>query len=408
MMGIFDFVRQGVQEMLVQRPDAQKQLIVFKHPDRTIPNMAQLTVDADECAVFFRDGSHVGVLRTAGAGQRHTLSAQNIPFLGQFIDKFTGGNVFVTDLYFVTMRPIFDTRFGGELGYMEDPMLGEMVTPRIYGSFAFQIVDPVAFIVGYSGMQGQQSNESLTRWITGKFMNSAKTVVGELCVAEQKSLLQLMPLQNQIAQVFLSRCPDLSAIGVKLVDVGQFNINLNDADEATLKEAQSEIGKAKRKAKIAGIGIAQAEAEAAQKQFQLDQQFQQDARYVQGLAGGDFSRFAAGKALMGAGEGMAKGGGGGAGSPAMVGAGLGMGMGMAQSMMQGMQPQVAPPPQAQAPSAGGMVTCGDCSASVPQGRFCAECGTSLAPPVARFCSACGAQGVPGAKFCQGCGTGFPA
>ncbi len=403
-MGIFDFVRQGVQEMLIQRPDAQKQLIVFKHPDRTIPNMAQLTVDADECAVFFRDGSHVGVLRTAGAGQRHTLTAQNIPFLGQFIDKVTGGNVFVTDLYFVTTRPIFDTRFGGELGYMEDPMLGEMVTPRIYGSFAFQIVDPVAFLVGYTGMQGTQTNETLTRWITGKFMNSVKTVVGEVCVAEQKSLLQLMPLQNQLAQVFLSRCPDLQAIGVRLVDVGQFNINLNDADEATLKQAQSEIGKAKRQAKIAGIGVATAEAEAQQRQFQLDQQFQQDARYVQGLAGGNFGAFAAGKALMGAGEGMAKGGGA-AGSPAMIGAGFGAGMGMAQAMVQGMQPQVAPP---QAAPAAGALTCGSCSAKVPAGKFCAECGASLAPPAARFCSACGAQGTPGAKFCASCGTGFPA
>ncbi len=404
-MGIFDFVRQGVQEMLIQRPDAQKALIVYKHPDRTIPHMAQLTVDADECAVFFRDGSHVGVLRTAGAGQRHTLSAQNIPFLGQFVDKVTGGNIFVTDLYFVTTRPIFDTRFGGELGYMEDPMLGEMVTPRIYGSFAFQIVDPVAFLVGYTGLSGQQSNEALTRWITGKFMNSVKTVVGEICVAEQKSLLQLMPLQNQIAQVFLQRCPDLQAIGIRLVDVGQFNINLNDADEATLKQAQSEIGKAKRQAKIAGIGIAQAQAEAQQRQFGLDQQFQQDARYVQGLAGGNFGAFAAGKALMGAGEGMAKGGGGGGNSPAMMGAGFGAGMGMAQAMMQGMQPQTAP----QAPAAaGGLVSCAGCSAKVPPGKFCAECGTSLAPPAARFCSACGTQGAPGGKFCQSCGTAFPA
>src|SRR5690606_12665794 len=122
---------------------------------------------------------------------------------------------------------------------------------------------------GYTGLSGQQSNEALTRWITGKFMNSVKTVVGEICVAEQKSLLQLMPLQNQIAQVFLQRCPDLQAIGIRLVDVGHFNINLNDADEATLKQAQSEIGKAKRQAKIAGIGIAQAQAEAHQRQFGL-------------------------------------------------------------------------------------------------------------------------------------------
>src|SRR5512144_166347 len=86
-MSILNFMKQGVQEMLIQRPDNKKTLIVYKHPDGTIPTYAQLTVDADEAAVFFRDGSIVGTLRTAGAGQRHTLSSQNIPFLGRLIDQ---------------------------------------------------------------------------------------------------------------------------------------------------------------------------------------------------------------------------------------------------------------------------------------------------------------------------------
>jgi membrane protease subunit (stomatin/prohibitin family) len=287
-------------------------------------------------------------------------------------------------------------------------MLGEMVTPRIYGSFALQIVDPVAFIVNYTGLVATRSNADVTEWLTGKFMNGVKTVVGEVCVSEQKSLLQLMPLQSQLAQIFLQRSPDLNEIGVRVLDVGQFNINLNDEDEATLKEAQSEIGKAKRKARIAGIGVAEAQAMAQQRQFELDQTFQQDARYVQGLAGGDFSRFAAGKALMGAGEGMAKGGGGGGDSPAMMGAGFGAGMGMAQAMVQGMQPQAQPQP-AGTPSTptSAKVSCPSREATVPGGKFCAECGSSLAPPQGRFCPACGVQGTPGAKFCANCGTGFP-
>ncbi|MCB9624563.1 MAG: SPFH domain-containing protein, partial [Sandaracinus sp.] len=83
---VFGFVKDGVQEMLIHRPDDKKHLIVYKHPENTIPNYAQLTVDADEAAVFFRDGAIIGQLRTAGAGQRHTLSSQNIPFLGRLID----------------------------------------------------------------------------------------------------------------------------------------------------------------------------------------------------------------------------------------------------------------------------------------------------------------------------------
>src|ERR1700709_2468244 len=103
-MGIFDFITNGVRERMIARPDDKKDLIVWKHPDPTIPNYAQLTVDADEAAVFLRDGSLVGVLRAAGVGQRHELTTENIPFLDQLVDKFTGGNVFTAELYFVTMR----------------------------------------------------------------------------------------------------------------------------------------------------------------------------------------------------------------------------------------------------------------------------------------------------------------
>ncbi|MFO0695686.1 MAG: SPFH domain-containing protein [Polyangiales bacterium] len=420
-MGIMDFVRQGVQEMLIQRPDPKKNLIVYKHPDPTIPHYAQLTVDADEAAVFFRDGALIGTLRTAGAGQRHTLTAQNIPFLGRLIDQhLTGGNIFVTDLYFVTMRPIYDQRFGGELGYMEDPLLGEMVTPRVYGDFAFQIVEPERFILNYVGLRQPEGNEQVTRWITGLLMNSVKQVVGEVCVNEQKSMLQLMPIQQQIGQLLLQRAPDLTNIGVRIVQVGQFNINLNEDDQGRLREAQAEIGKAKRAARVANIGIGTAQAEAQQRQFQLDQQYQQDSRYVQQLAGGNFGAYAAGRAMMGAGEGMAKGGGEGGGGPMMAGAGMAAGMGMAQAMVgafqQGTHPAAgaapaAPPAAAAAAAApaaaGALVACPACSAQVPPGKFCAECGGSLAPKP-RFCPSCGQQGAPAAKFCQNCGTGFPA
>lgn len=407
-MGIMDFVKRGVREMMIARPDDKKNLLVWKHPDNTVPNWSQLTVDADEAAVFLRDGAVVGTLRTAGAGQRHTLSAQNIPFLSNLVDKFTGGDIFVTDLFFVTMRPIYNVPFGGELGYMEDPLLGEMVTPRIFGTFSFQVTDPEKLIVKYLGVRATTEQEQ-AQWIKGLFMNSVTTVVGEVCVAEEKSLLQIMPLQNMLAEKFKERAPDLNEIGIRILQVGQFRLNLSDEDEQTLKAAQAEIGAAKRAARKAQIGVGQAAAEAQQRQFQLDQDYSQDARYVQNLAGGSFGQYAAGKAMIGAGQGMAQGGGEGGGNM-MAGAGLGVGFGMAQMMGQGFAPGPQPgggqaPPQPAPPA--GPVSCPECSQTVPGGKFCANCGASLAPRP-KFCPACGTQGSPGAKFCAECGTAFPA
>ena len=46
-MGIINFVKGGVKELAIARPDEAKGDIVYKHPDQTIPMKAQLTVDAD-------------------------------------------------------------------------------------------------------------------------------------------------------------------------------------------------------------------------------------------------------------------------------------------------------------------------------------------------------------------------
>jgi membrane protease subunit (stomatin/prohibitin family) len=398
-MGIFDFITSGVRELAIARPDDKKQLIVYKHPDRTIPKYAQLTVDADEAAVFFMDGAIEGVLKTLGAGERHTLTTDNIPFLGRLVDKATGGDVFLTDLYFVTMRPIYDQPFGGELGLIEDPLLGEMITPRIYGTFSFLITDPEAFLLKYVGLGTTGSNDDVLRWVKGLLLNSIRTVMGQVLVEQQTSMLQLMAMQQTLALRFAQNAPDLTEIGCRILTVGEFQVNISDDDRARLTAAQGEIAAAKRAARTANIGIAQAAAEAQQRQFELDQRYNQDARYVQGLAGGSFGNYAGGQALIGAGQGMAQGGGEGSGSSV---ASLGVGFAVANQLARNFG---SPAPQPE--SAPARVACPACKQQVAPGKFCSECGGSLAP-VKRVCAACGTDGAPGARFCANCGTAFAA
>ncbi len=391
-MGIMDFIRQGTKEMMIARPDAAKRFIVYKHPEQTIPMFSQLTVDADEAAVFFRDGSLVGVLRTAGAGQRHTLSTGNIPFLSNLVDSFTGGNIFVTDLYFVTMRPFRGARFGGALPPIKDPELEITLTPRIFGEYAWQITAPDAFMVGYHGLGGTQSNEQVERWITTKFMNAVKKSLPQFIIRQKVEVQHLAAYHAEIGQMFMQKCDDLSEIGVRFCELGDFSITFDDDDHKRLEEAQARYAdlKVKKRAK--------------------DE-----------LGGGNYMQYAAGEAMLGAGQGMAKGGEGG--GAMQGGAGLGMGFAMAQMFANQMQqppqqgyppPQQGYPPQQQgyppqqaapaAAPAGGTVQCPGCGANVPAGRFCAECGTSLAPPQPKPCPSCGTVAAPGAKFCANCGT----
>jgi hypothetical protein len=194
----------------------------------------------------------------------------------------------------------------------------------------------------------------------------------------------------------------LNDIGVRILQVGQFNINFGEEDRQRLVAANAEIAKAQRQVRVKQIGVAGSAADAQAKQFQLDQQFSQDARYVKDLAG-SYQGYAAGQAVMGAGRGMAEHGVGG--GVAGLGAQMAVGMGMGNVMAAGMgAPQQAPAPPAPTFSPGGtQVTCGKCGVTQAGGKFCADCGSPLVAQK-KFCGGCGSELQPTAKFCSGCGT----
>jgi membrane protease subunit (stomatin/prohibitin family) len=218
-----------------------------------------------------------------------------------------------------------------------------------------------------------------------------------------------MAMQQTLALRFAQHAPELAEIGCRIITVGQFQVNISDADRARLAEAQAEIGAAKRAARVANIGIAQAAAEAQQRQIELDQRFNQDSRYVTELAG-NYANYASGQALIGAGQGLAKGAGDGA---VGAGASLGVGFALANQLAHGLagglpagtQPASGSPAGARS-AAPARVVCPSCKQQVASGKFCSECAAPLVPSP-RVCSACGTEGSPTARFCAGCGTAFP-
>src|SRR3984885_1541593 len=335
-MGVFDFVKNGVREMMIARPDQLKHLIVFKHPDQNFPMYSQLTVDSDECAVFFKDGRVVGVLPPG----RHTLQTQNIPFLNQIVNNFTGGQVFISEIYFVKTTPVRGIPFGGPIGDMLDPLTGEQVIPRIFGEFSLVVTDPVSFVVGYAGQAATGDNDFVLDWVKGLFMNGVKTTLGELCEVEQKSVLQCVSLTQKLAAAFVNHAPDLNDIGVRILQMGQFNINFSEEDRQRLVAANAEIAKAQRQVRVKQIGVAGAAADAQAKQLEPDQKFGQDSRYVKELAG-SYQAYAAGQAVIGAGKGMA--GHGVGGGIAGLGAQMAVGMSVGNSMSSGFGPPAPAP-----------------------------------------------------------------
>jgi membrane protease subunit (stomatin/prohibitin family) len=365
-----------VKELAIARPDAAKGDIIYKHPDQTIPMKAQLTVDADELALFFKDGVFVGQF---GPG-RHTLDSGNIPFLGQLIDKFTGGNVFIAEVFFVNTREMTDIKFGGQIGKVRDVQSGLLVQMMVHGTFSSRVLDPPRLVIGLVGLQKHQGNLFL-QWFRDQVLKVIKDDIAELCVKKKWPLTDVVSgaYTEEIEQEALGGIrTHVEGYGLEVVRFGNFHIAMGEEDEQRLNK------------------------------------FYERASYVNmtgGLAG--YQQLAQAEMLMNAGEGMAKGGGrdGGAGGAGLAGAGLGLGLGMAAQMMGNLQPGRGPgggtPLAPQTPATTmSQISCPSCSASVAPGKFCAECGKALPAAGPKFCSDCGV--VLSGKFCAECGTAAPA
>jgi membrane protease subunit (stomatin/prohibitin family) len=389
------FFRRGVAEMMVARPDEAKSFIIYKHPDKTIPMKSQLTVDMDEVALFFRDGKIQGIVQPG----RHTLETSNIPFLSNFIDSFTGGNVLMAEVWFITLREMPGMKFGGRIGSVEDPKSGIPVETMVHGNYSLRVSDPQKLLLGLFGMQAYD-NDQVVRWIRDLLLKTIRDNIAELLVKKKWPLLDVTSgaYTEEIEQEVIESCKKhIDSYGLSIIRLGNFVVSIKDEDEKNLKKLYT------------------------------------DAAYVRMAGGmGGYQQFAAGKAMMGAGEGMAKGGGGGGGggNALLGGAGLGVGFGLANAF--GQQQMGGPPAQgggqlggypqgtgagpaqgqvqgaAGAPAAGGGVAgsgvqCAACGATVAPGKFCASCGQPLQAPK-QFCSNCGTELPAGAKFCSNCGT----
>src|SRR6185503_2485281 len=104
-------------------------------------------------------------------------------------------------------------------------------------------------------------------------------------IRQKIEVQQLAAYHEEIGQMFIQKCDDLSEIGVAFTELGDFTINFDGDDQKRLEEAQARYAdlKVKKRAK--------------------DE-----------LGAGNYMQYAAGEAMLGAGQGMAKGGGEGSGA----------------------------------------------------------------------------------------------
>src|SRR5262249_48190314 len=224
----------------------------------------------------------------------------NIPFLGQLIDKFTGGNVFICEVYFVTTRELPSIKFGTSIGDVQDPQTRLRVRLMVHGEFSARVIDPTKLVIGLVG-QRATTNEAFLGWFKSQVQKTMKDGIAELIVKQNWPLMKVTSgaYTDEIEESTLSGVRrHIEPYGVEIIRFGDFSIGMDQADKERLDKLVD------RMAYVEGMGSV-----------------------TGGMAA--YQQLAQAEMMMGAADGMKRGGDGGG---AFQGAGIGMGFAMAGQM----------------------------------------------------------------------------
>lgn len=279
---------------------------------------AQLIVQENQSAVFFRDGKALDVF---GPG-RHTLTTMNVPMVSQiFKIPFGGEAPFTASVLFVARHTFQDLKWGTKDPIMlRDPSMGGLpVTLRAFGKFAMRVADPQLFVASVVGTRGFVSTNTIVDYLRDMIASNLRDIIG----TNFNDVFALPGLTKEIeAAVKAATATEFAQQGLELVNIVVGSISLPEEVQEMIKQGQAKL-------------YASNYETMAQKQRQ-DQ------------LGVDYMRYQAGQAINNAAQNP--------GGPS-EGMGLGMGFGMGQMMGQQMsnafnpqgQGQGQQPPQQQPP-----------------------------------------------------------
>jgi excisionase family DNA binding protein len=221
---------------VVEYPSEMSDEIVHRFPETGVADLrigSQVIVRESQKVVFFRDGK---ALDTFGPG-RHTIVTANIPKLVDLIGKvFNDRTPFTAEVYYVSMKEFADRKWGTPQPIIvRNPGMGLGVALlQGFGSYSFQISDPLQFITQIVGAQGIYRTAEIENRLRNMLLSKLTDLLGE--TAAKNSVVELIGLNEELgAGVRAKAQDDFAAIGLTLKSFYIANLKPSDKSAEELR-----------------------------------------------------------------------------------------------------------------------------------------------------------------------------
>lgn len=402
---------------------------IWKHPCEDFNSLTQLIVHESQEAIFFMNGQALDLF---GPG-RHTLETQNIPKIGKFINRTTGGeSPFHCEVYFINKTEQMSIKWGtdSKVQYIE-PTYGFPISIGASGEMSLRVEDSRKLLLKLVGTENLLGQQKLISFFRAFLMTKVKAYIAHTMKFNAINIFELDEHLTVFSDsIHKQLIPDFTDYGISLERFFVTNVVKPDGDrqyekfkelhfrqyadiaEAKLRQ-QTDLIYAETEAKKVIIDSQAQAAKRAQEGYTYQQErgFDVATEVARNEAVGQFTNLGVGLGTM-AGVGGAIAG--------TVGSAMNQSLNSSDtsvlnlSNVQDLDAKCVKcgailPANAKfclecgekvmPPVIDNMVLCPECNKIVAKGKFCPECGHKFLT----VCPKCGKEIVEGAKFCLECG-----